>query len=257
MERRQSRILVIGDSCIDKFIYCNVDRLCPEAPVPVLNPVKNTQNMGMAGNVIENLKSLGVDADFITNECEIIKTRYVDIKSGQMIMRFDEHDQCEKFKEISLINFKKYDAIIISDYNKGFLNEEDMEYISKSNPNTFLDSKRKFDTFNEGKWCYNFNFIKINSVEYNQNKKLIDSDPRLYNKCIITRGNNGCEYNNKIYPTVDVPIKNVSGAGDTFLASFVFKYLQCKNIEESIKFAQECTLQVVQKPGVSLIIDKK
>ena len=48
------RILIIGDSCTDKFIYGKVGRLSPEAPVPILNPVETTENPGMAGNTMAN-----------------------------------------------------------------------------------------------------------------------------------------------------------------------------------------------------------
>ena len=51
------KILVIGDSCIDKFIYGSCERICPEAPVPVFNPLSSTENIGMAGNVKNNLES--------------------------------------------------------------------------------------------------------------------------------------------------------------------------------------------------------
>ena len=68
------RILVIGDSCTDEFIYCDIERICPEAPVPVLKPTKTTTNPGMASNVVENLKSLGAETDIITNDNFIKKS---------------------------------------------------------------------------------------------------------------------------------------------------------------------------------------
>ena len=52
-------ILVIGDECTDKFVVGDINRLSPEAPVPVLNPTKTIHNPGMAGNVKQNLRSLG------------------------------------------------------------------------------------------------------------------------------------------------------------------------------------------------------
>ena len=54
-------------------------------------------------------------------------------------------------------------------------------------------------------------------------------------------------------PTEEVPVKDVSGAGDTFLAGLVCKYIKTNDIEKSIKFAQECTMKVVQKHGVTTI----
>jgi bifunctional ADP-heptose synthase (sugar kinase/adenylyltransferase) len=62
------KILVIGDSCIDIFRYGKVDRLAPEAPIPIIVPEKETSNPGMAGNVVANLKALGAKVDFITNQ---------------------------------------------------------------------------------------------------------------------------------------------------------------------------------------------
>ena len=56
-----SKILVIGDSCSDIFIYGNIERICPEAPVPVFNPTHKTKNGGMAKNVVKNLEALGLE----------------------------------------------------------------------------------------------------------------------------------------------------------------------------------------------------
>ena len=51
------KVLVVGEICVDKFIYCEVKRLSPEAPVPVLTPLHTVENPGMAGNTIENVKA--------------------------------------------------------------------------------------------------------------------------------------------------------------------------------------------------------
>ena len=50
-------ILIVGDSCKDIFIYGEITRLSPEAPVPVLNPLKEISNDGMAKNVVNNVES--------------------------------------------------------------------------------------------------------------------------------------------------------------------------------------------------------
>ncbi len=63
-----NKVLVIGDSCEDVFVYGNIERICPEAPVPVFIPTHTTKNPGMAKNVVTNFNSLGVDADIITND---------------------------------------------------------------------------------------------------------------------------------------------------------------------------------------------
>ena len=66
-------------------------------------------------------------------------------------------------------------------------------------------------------------------------------------------GKKGCIYQNKTYPTKEVPVRDVSGAGDTFLAGLVYEYAQSLSIEKAIEFAQECTISVVQKSGVATV----
>jgi sugar/nucleoside kinase (ribokinase family) len=112
----------------------------------------------------------------------------------------------------------------------------------------FLDTKKVL-----GNWAHYVDFIKINSVEYNKSKEQIDNDLVLQDKTIVTRGKYGCNYQNKNYPTQEVPVKDVSGAGDTFLAGLVVEYVRTQNIKQAIQFAQECTTTVVQKLGVSTI----
>ena len=55
------------------------------------------------------------------------------------------------------------------------------------------------------------------------------------------------------FPVEEVPVKDVSGAGDTFISALVVKYLETKDIKKSICYAQECTTIVVQKHGVATI----
>ena len=55
------RVLVIGDSCTDVFVYGNIERICPEAPVPVFNPIRRVESGGMAKNVKSNLEALGLE----------------------------------------------------------------------------------------------------------------------------------------------------------------------------------------------------
>jgi len=251
------KVLVIGDSCIDIFRYGEVNRLAPEAPIPIIKPEKETQCPGMAGNVVQNLKSLGAKVDFITNTTKIKKIRYVCSKYNHLLLRVDENDKCEKisldivdayFKAPQSLN-NDFDAIIISDYNKGFLNTEDIKHISTNfSCPIFLDTKKRLDN-----WCSHIDYIKINSQEFNNSKLQIQSSESLYNKIIVTRGKHGCNYKGINYPTTEVPVKDVSGAGDTFLAGLVVDYIKTNNIKSAINFAQECTTKVVQKIGVSVI----
>ena len=70
---------------------------------------------------------------------------------------------------------------------------------------------------------------------------------------IVTLGGEGCRYNGRDFSVKEVPVKDVSGAGDTFLAGLVYGYLDTNSIYKAIQFAQECTTIVVQKHGVSTV----
>jgi len=245
------KFLVIGDSCIDIFLYGKVDRLAPEAPVPIIIPEKESSNPGMAGNVVRNIEALGHNVDFITNVDEIRKIRYVCSKYNHLLLRVDENDKCESIHinhDLKNINWEQYDAVIISDYCKGFLSEEDIKYISTNHPLVFLDTKKLL-----GNWAHDVNCIKINYQEYLNNLPVLESDSNLNDKVIVTRGKFGCDFRGKNYPTKEVPVKDVSGAGDTFLAGLVIEYLKTKDYEKAIDFAQYCTTIVVQKSGVSTV----
>ena len=244
------KILVIGDSCTDIFRYGKVERLAPEAPVPVIIPEREESTPGMAGNVVRNLEVLGAEVEFITNRVEIKKIRYVCSKYNHILLRVDENDKCENIndKASGNIHWSDFDAVVISDYNKGFLDELDIKYISEQHPLVFLDTKKIL-----GEYAHDVNCIKINYQEYENNLSVIVADKVIEDKVIVTRGKYGCDFRGINYPTQEVPVKDVSGAGDTFLAGLVVEYLKTKDYEKAIAFAQECTTIVVQKSGVSTI----
>jgi len=251
---REINVLVIGDSCTDIFIYGDINRISPEAPVPVINPTHQTRNGGMAKNVAENLKALGATCKLITNDNSMEKKRYVDNKSNQMVLRVDEHDYADPISErvVSGINGNTYnneqfDAVVISDYNKGFLSESNIEDLCNSNT-VFLDTKKRLNG-----WSLFAEFIKINELEYKKNYEFFAFAFGYESRLIITEGKQGCTYMGESFPVEEVPVKDVSGAGDTFLSGLVVKYIENKDIREAIKFAQECTTKVVQKHGVSTV----
>ena len=124
-----SKILVVGDSCTDVFIYGDIERICPEAPVPVINPTRKTKNGGMSKNVKANIEALGCEVTIVTNPNNIKKIRYVDNSLNQLVLRVDEHDCCKQIneKQLKYIKDNEFDAVVISDYCKGFLNEENIE----------------------------------------------------------------------------------------------------------------------------------
>ena len=243
------KVLVIGDSCLDEYVYCTASRFCPDAPVPILKPESFVSTLGMAGNVVDNLESLEIEVKLISNANKIKKTRYVDNKTNHMFFRIDEGED-DVFpiaqKSLDNINWENYNAVVISDYCKGFIDEDTIKYISKQHPITFLDTKKQI-----GSWVEDITFIKINDVEYRYSKKFIDNNYK--DSLIITRGSNGAEYKGNTYPVKKVDVKDTSGAGDSFLAGLVGNYLETYNIVKSIKFANKCATQVVQKKGTAKI----
>ena len=124
------KVLLIGDNCIDRYVIGEVERLSQEAPVPIIKIVDEYTLPGMSANVKMNLVKLGLDVDFITSTIDIIKTRYIDNRSKQHLLRVDNEPNVPNC-DYNLPN-KNYDAVVISDYNKGFLNYENIEFIIKS-----------------------------------------------------------------------------------------------------------------------------
>jgi len=254
MERLSDmKVLVIGETCKDVFIYGDVNRLSPEAPIPVIEPKRKVINRGMAENVKLNINALGLQADLITNSEEIIKTRYVDDSYNYILLRVDDNDNVSNINIETLPNLETFDLVVFADYNKGFLKKKDIHLISsKCKCPTFLDTKKKLGT-----WCEHISYIKINYQEYLRSKTQIQKYKWLKNKTIVTRGPNGCDFNEKNYPTKEVGVKDVAGAGDSFLAGLIFKYIHTYDIDQSIEFANRCSTQVVQRRGVSIINKNK
>ena len=138
-------ILLIGDSCIDEYKIGTVDRLSPEAPVPIIKITEEYVLPGMAGNVKKNIEKLGItECDFITNDGIIKKTRYIDKKSGQHILRVDSEAEIPPWSGRLWCRIDEFDAIIFSDYNKGFLTYENIEDIIKQTDiPIFIDTKKQ------------------------------------------------------------------------------------------------------------------
>ena len=246
------KFLVIGDSCIDKFIYGTCNRICPEAPVPVFNPIDVKKSGGMALNVQANVQSFGVDCDIITNGELITKTRYVDDKTNQMLLRVDEHDYVNNKVDIDDVKnrINNYDGVIIADYDKGFLLEEDIESIVEEYDNVFLNTKKKFS------WSFiNARFIQLNQYEYqNTIREIDDMRDEIYEKLIVTCGDRGCYYKKILYPPPQrVEARDLSGAGDTFISAFAVSLVENNDINKAIDFAQDCASKVVAKRGVVTI----
>jgi len=232
------KVLLIGDSCIDKYVYGDAKRLSPEAPVPVLDYIKTDSTEGMAYNVFNNLNAFGIEVHLLTNEEEIVKTRYIDEKANQQILRVDEESEIKPFDNEEVDS--DYDALVISDYNKGFITQEKLFEISSTfvGP-VFIDTK---------KTCVPENaFIKVNESEF---KKITHFIP---DNMIITRGGEGTEYQGKLYPAEKVKVFDVVGAGDTFLAALTYGYIKYGTIDKAIPLANKAAAIAVSHTGTYVL----
>ena len=231
---KQFKILLIGDNCVDVYQYGNVDRLSPEAPVPVFVPTHKEERAGMVSNVLANLVSLGCNVDIVQG-LSSKKTRLVDSRSRQHILRVDE-DVISM--PISEVDTKGYDAIVVSDYNKGLVTYELIEKLIKTKIPVFVDTKKTDLSRLEGAW------VKINELEFSK----IKSD---CSGLIVTKGSEGAEivYQNYKSPAPVVEVVDVTGAGDTFLAVLTFKYLETHDIKTAVDFAIRAAAITVQHFG--------
>ena len=248
MNTTKIKILVIGEMCTDVFVYCDTKRLSPEAPVPVLTPHEVKKNDGMAGNVVQNISAISTNSIVykLVQPQQITKTRYIDKKTNHMFIRVDDgEDKINRF-EMTYVDkerIREMDIVIVSDYDKGFLDLALLKEIGGLSKLSILDSKRKLTE----EVINSFTFVKLNKSEASNNKHLAE-----LSNVIITLGDEGCSFSGITYPspkpqeTIDV-----SGAGDTFTASFILKYYETKDISSSLKYANEMSSVVVSKRGVA------
>ena len=245
-QHKPYNVLIIGDSCLDIYHYGSCERLSQEAPVPILKHIETKERSGMAFNVRDNFSALQVDTAIITNKKQIKKERFLDIKSKNHLLRFDsgENELLPSIAKDQITDYEVdfFDAVVLVDYNKGTLSPQICKFISQLckdlNVPVFVDSK-KTDLS-----CFENSIIKINDLEFSK----VDKFPKKY-ELIVTRGSKGAEYKNVLYETEPVEVYDVCGAGDTFFASLVYRFLMTDDIVDSIEFANKCAKITVTKEG--------
>ena len=236
------KILLIGDSCEDVYVYGDVNRLNPEAPVPILEPKREERTNGMAYNVYNNLNSFGAEVHMLTNDEIIVKTRFIDQRSNQQILRYDEGSTVDPLNDDELSD-EQFDALVISDYDKGFLTTEKIfELSSRFVGPVFIDSKKTNLPADA--------YIKVNELEYERMAYC------NYENLIITRGGDGAEYKGDLYPAEKVNVFDVVGAGDTFLAALAYGYLKYGRIDKAIPLANKAAAVAVSHRGTYVLTEE-
>ena len=285
------RILVVGDIMLDRYIQGTVNRISPEAPVPIVHVKKQYNTLGGCGNVVRNLKEIGVEVDclasigkdfngeYITTELKqiganpllfngssttIVKERIIADERKVQMLRIDREDvrPINPLLPIDIharmVNQKKYDVVIISDYAKGMISFDLMKFLKEEHSKIIVDPK----PINTG--MYNgVHMITPNSEEWKVIQ--LSSVYTLYKvKYILeTKGKDGMKLID--YPldkSVDIPaepveVYNVSGAGDTVIA--VMGVCLSLGLDElnAAKVANKCAGYVVTQPGTSVIPKNK
>ena len=295
---KKINILVIGDLMIDHYLWGKCERISPEAPVQVVNIDKESSILGGAGNVINNLRSLGsnvdvlsvIGDDLVAKELEFLLNK-IDVNSNfliiekerktskksrliasqQQILRYDNESiedistsSEEKILDVFQKNLLNYDAVILSDYGKGILtNSLTRNIISLSNKNkikVFVDPKGKDYSKYQNAYTLTPNkkeAIEATDIDIRDNHSLEKAIIQLKTQhnleiSLITLSENGIaiyDDNLRIKPTVAREVYDVTGAGDTVIASIAFAIANNLQIDEAIRFANLAAGVVVGKIG--------
>lgn len=279
------KILVVGDIMLDKYVVGTVERISPEAPVPIVHVKNNYYTLGGCGNVIRNLAELGANVtcltatgdddpgykiklalqklnvkDLIVKELEqtTAKIRIIADERKIQMLRIDK-------ETISQVNFKKairllkqqtkdtFDMIIVSDYAKGMITRELLDYLKTSYSSPIIVDPKPIHGY-----MYNDVFmITPNEVEWRT--MLVSSQYFLQgvDYTLVTKGRNGMTLHDSKQswdiPAQAVEIYNVSGAGDTVIAVMGVCISMGYSPLDAAKIANKCAGYVVTQTGTSVI----
>lgn len=285
------KIAVCGDVMLDTYWYTAVNRVSPEAPVPVAKFEKEETRLGGAANVANNLRSFGVQVDLfgvvgndengkkisslldqnsINNRLLTLEdfetTNKLRILSGNyQLLRcdFEKRIDFDVGSRLALKDdLQNYQLVIFSDYNKGALGnlEKLLETCAEKEIFTVVDPK----TSELKKYAKCF-CLKPNYKEFKElfscdldNKKSILAKLKEFSiqNLIVTLGSEGVRHFSKDglannYPVPSTEVFDVTGAGDTFTAAFSSLLLKQGEIEKAIVFGNLCAGVVVGKVGTS------
>jgi len=300
LQNKSPKLLVIGDLIIDQYLWGNCERISPEAPVQVINVEKENTLLGGAGNVVNNLKTLGAKVDVISvvgdnQTSDTLKGLLADIEvdtkylvpqknrinskksriiaSQQQVVRYD-HESTEeidiKSQNLILDIFKKiakdYDGVLLSDYGKGVLTNKLTQSLiktaNKNNKKVLVDPKGLDYSKYKGAYLLTPNkkeASEATKINIEDKASLTKAIARIKTECeldvsIITLSEQGIaiyDNNLRILPTVTREVFDVTGAGDTILASLGFTLACDYGIDNAIKFSNLAAGVVVGKIGSS------
>lgn len=288
----KDKILVIGDVMVDMYTDGNVNRISPEAPVPILEATDVTTSLGGAANVAKNLTSFDVDTylmGYIANDwagrkftemikdsnirTKMFKSRTTTLKQRYgypQILRVDLEEKVNaKKREIyDMIRFIKKinpSIIIISDYAKGCISQSLFNEIINLNKEMkfklLVDPKPKNDINYKG--CFLMTPNLKEAIEFCPKKSLRKIGLSLVKKygcnVIITRGENGMDLFTRKKcshtPSMAKEVYNVSGAGDAVIASLGYSILKGCQLNDAMNFANEIAADTVSNKSTSIQVN--
>ena len=244
------KVLVFGDIIIDKYIYGTSTRISPEAPVPVVTYTDEKTTMGGAALVFENLTSLGVNAElYDALEDHSVKTRI--ICDGHYITRIDEDKNANSnavLERVKQSDFSTYDIVVLSDYDKGTLDNarQIIKHINKFNCKVIIDPKRYAHDY-ENAWLVKPNHSEYTKFEFDEWKgNIITTDAGHSVRATI----DNVEYD---IPVESVEVSDVTGAGDCFLASFVYALTKGYTHKKCLELAVRGSTESVKHAGTYIL----
>jgi len=245
------KVLVIGDVIIDKYIYGTSQRLSPEAPVPIVKHLHEVETLGGAGLVYENLKSLGVNVTLMESDhgYRSVKTRV--ICDGHYVTRIDDDKRASGnavLADVLSNDFSQYEYVILSDYDKGVLDnaKEIIAHINKFNCKIIVDPKEHAKHYKDA-WLIKPNhseFTKFGFTSWQGN--IITTNAG--NNVVATIDN--VDYD---IPVEHVEVSDVTGAGDCFLAAFVYGLTKQYNYKHCLELAVRGSREAVKHVGTHLL----
>jgi len=279
----EKRVLVIGDIMLDKTIIGDVSRISPEAPVPIVNIKKEIYELGGAANVAANIASLGGNVSLfgfvgkddnakivsdILNEKKInhfldensITTLKLRIRSGNhQLLRLDYEETSQKNFSQRIIEAMKEqihnsDIILISDYAKGTITPDLMNFLKYFNKKIIINPKPKNMNLYQGSFLIICN--EKEALEMSSQKDVYAAGRYLKKNLncniITTRGEKGMilfsDKENDI-PTDAKEVYDVMGAGDTVVAAFSLSLVSGASLEDAMIISNHAAGISVSKVG--------
>jgi len=290
------KIIVIGDVMLDKYNKC-ITRENPESSAPCYTIVGTEYKPGGAGNTAANLASLGSETELISvigedenaqilkksltslsipcyvitdkNRPTIVKERFISATDGRYHFRADIEKK--KYIEenhvsdiINRIKSQEPSLILVSDYNKGTISENLMAEIKKLNLPIIVDPKPSHKHFYKNVFLIKPN--KIEAIEMSGlEDELLGSEKlvsELETRVLLTRGKDGMSYFGLDGKRINLEsearkVFDVTGAGDTTIATFAHFFNRGKTIEESIRLASVAAGIAVAYPGCYQVTEKE